>query len=275
MKRNPLLFAAILCGALLACESEPSPGLEEANCENGKKDGDETGVDCGGKCAPCVSEDPCTNGEKDSEETDVDCGGSTCERCNADRLCETASDCQAGMVCEEAYNCYPFCNHKTICKTVPETCSPGACDSAHYRHEACEPLGQPGEKCADLGNGLGVQTCVDGYTCSDDKCVAIACNNNGVRDGTESGIDCGASCGIECATFSTCRSDFDCVEGSGCQSGPCHRTCHNSELCMPLKPNCDAGACAAGQDCQTVYVWTDPVYYCSPAQCDSSTMCGD
>jgi len=49
-----------------------------ASCFNGIKDGDETGVDCGGACAPCAT---CDDGIKNGQETGVDCGGPDCEPC--------------------------------------------------------------------------------------------------------------------------------------------------------------------------------------------------
>ena len=61
-----------------------------ASCFNGLKDGDETGVDCGGSCAPCAT---CDDGIKNGDETGVDCGGSFCEPC-------TGSVTKVGMITE-------------------------------------------------------------------------------------------------------------------------------------------------------------------------------
>nr|CEL65316.1 TPA: sushi domain (scr repeat) domain-containing protein [Neospora caninum Liverpool] len=48
-------------------------------CADGVRNGDETGVDCGGSCPKkCPS---CFNGMRDGDEEDVDCGGSVCEPC--------------------------------------------------------------------------------------------------------------------------------------------------------------------------------------------------
>src|SRR5690348_5063006 len=74
-----------------------------ASCNDGKKDGDETDVDCGGSCAPCATgktcakssdcasaaclnnmcidlPSMCTDGMKNGTETDVDCGGPKCPK---------------------------------------------------------------------------------------------------------------------------------------------------------------------------------------------------
>ena len=70
-----LMFAAVSC-LFLACSDES--GSSNASCFNGIKDGDETGVDCGGSCVPCAT---CDDGIKNGDETGVDCGGSDCEPC--------------------------------------------------------------------------------------------------------------------------------------------------------------------------------------------------
>ena len=46
-------------------------------CSNGRKDGDETNIDCGGDCTPCPS---CDDGIKNQDETGIDCGGQ-CGQC--------------------------------------------------------------------------------------------------------------------------------------------------------------------------------------------------
>ncbi|PFH32323.1 sushi domain (scr repeat) domain-containing protein [Besnoitia besnoiti] len=62
-----------------ASASSPFFSCPQPTCFDGERNGDETGVDCGGSCAQrCPS---CFNGLRDGDEEDVDCGGSTCERC--------------------------------------------------------------------------------------------------------------------------------------------------------------------------------------------------
>lgn len=51
----------------------------EPTCDDGIKNGDETGIDCGGSCAPCGQ--TCDNGVKDGDETGIDCGGSCPTNC--------------------------------------------------------------------------------------------------------------------------------------------------------------------------------------------------
>jgi hypothetical protein len=96
-------------------------------CSDGKKDGDETGVDCGGSCPmKCLDGEGCLTGAdcadkvcsaggmclaatcgdmvQDGTETDVDCGGMTCEPCAFGKGCKIAADCVTG-----------FCNAQGKC----------------------------------------------------------------------------------------------------------------------------------------------------------------
>jgi hypothetical protein len=84
-------------------------------CNDQIVNGDETGIDCGGKCstkceigegcrtsADCDDSDcmggvctpkQCDDGKKDGDETDVDCGGKTCRACSGGRTCVDPTDC--------------------------------------------------------------------------------------------------------------------------------------------------------------------------------------
>lgn len=92
-------------------------------CANGKQDGTETDVDCGGSCdacrsvgqkcvldkdcalGPCVnlactsSGPSCTDGIKNRDESAADCGGEYCQACGAGLACNSASDCVQGQTC--------------------------------------------------------------------------------------------------------------------------------------------------------------------------------
>lgn len=56
-------------------------------CFDGKKNLDETDIDCGGSCDPCQS---CQDGKRSKEEQDTDCGG-VCPPCSA-RMRATIDD---------------------------------------------------------------------------------------------------------------------------------------------------------------------------------------
>ncbi|MBL9008829.1 MAG: IPT/TIG domain-containing protein [Myxococcales bacterium] len=90
----------------------------DPTCSDGKLNGNETDVDCGGRsCAACpinkacwVAADcqsavctantcgpppPCFNQLQDGSETDVDCGGGSCSPCALTKACMQDSDCQS------------------------------------------------------------------------------------------------------------------------------------------------------------------------------------
>jgi len=66
------------CTDVNDCGTEYYKPFESKNCTyipscfNGIKDGDETGVDCGGSCGPCPS---CFDGTMNNNEKGIDCGG--------------------------------------------------------------------------------------------------------------------------------------------------------------------------------------------------------
>jgi hypothetical protein len=60
-------------------------------------------VDCAkGRCvletAKCTAAATCSNGRRDGAETDVDCGGPDCAGCAGNRMCGDSDDC-ASLVC--------------------------------------------------------------------------------------------------------------------------------------------------------------------------------
>ncbi len=72
-------------------------------CFDGIQNGDETGVDCGGRCKPCPG---CDNGIRDPGEEGIDCGG-PCRPCNScfdgvQNYGETGLDC-GGPYCPPCY----------------------------------------------------------------------------------------------------------------------------------------------------------------------------
>lgn len=109
--RAALVAAMSACVGLTGCVIYLNP-----LCNDQIRNGDETGLDCGGTCGRCnigegcrIDADcdgicvkgvcaalPCENGVKDGDETDVDCGGGTCRKCAGGRTCKVADDCYGG-----------------------------------------------------------------------------------------------------------------------------------------------------------------------------------
>ncbi|WP_026231607.1 cohesin domain-containing protein [Neolewinella persica] len=59
-------------------------------CDDGIRNGDETGVDCGGSCTACA-EPTCDDGMMNGDETGVDCGGPDCPACPTNDSCGEGS----------------------------------------------------------------------------------------------------------------------------------------------------------------------------------------
>jgi len=91
---------------------------QQPACDDGVKNGNETGIDCGGTCGKCddntacnVAADcksdvcsggkcltpSCNDGTKNGTDTDIDCGGPSCPRCADTKMCTVSSDCQSGV----------------------------------------------------------------------------------------------------------------------------------------------------------------------------------
>jgi len=107
-----MFAAAVVCLGLSSCVFYLNP-----LCTDQIRNGDETGIDCGGGCGRCNIGDSCNtdddcddsnctggtctafacaNGVRSEQETDIDCGGGTCRKCAYGRQCLVGSDCFNG-----------------------------------------------------------------------------------------------------------------------------------------------------------------------------------
>ncbi|MBS3141837.1 hypothetical protein J4464_00435 [Candidatus Woesearchaeota archaeon] len=203
--------------------------LAPENCDDLRKNGDETDVDCGGTCPEkclegefcednsdcrtgyCEDDDgvkkcaksSCRDDIKNGDETDVDCGGA-CGKCDDGDDCEENSDCKSGR-------CDPS---QDICVDKLDTCTNQKLDE--------------GEADVDCG-GLCDAQCDDGSTCDvdsdckslvcDGTCKAASCTDN-IKNGFEKGVDCGGTCDEKCPLGTSCTQDTDCASDT-CLNGKC------------------------------------------------------
>lgn len=146
--------------------------VDSGSCSDGKKDGEETGKDCGGACSPCPVGEGCKTGAdcqskscsnggtclapachdlvKNGDETDVDCGGKTCGGCGPGLGCAVDADCKSAM------------------------CMAGACVST-----CTDGLLGGAETDVDCGGGMvsGCPACADGKACKlNADCGSGICN---------------------------------------------------------------------------------------------------
>ena len=143
-------------------------------CLDGKLDGSETDVDCGGTCSRCddgkvckigadcssntctadvCAQPTCTDAAKDGKETDVDCGG-TCSPCSDGKSCAFASDCASG-VCTAGVCQASTCNDSVNNGSETGVDCGGACPTC--------PDGQP---------------CTGGSDCASTLCEGAVCKSN-------------------------------------------------------------------------------------------------
>lgn len=261
-----------------------------ATCEDGRTNGDETDVDCGGSCEPCVAnaacvdEDDCRSGVcgangfcarptcfdgvQNGNETDTDCGGVLCVACDGGDDCLADADC-VSQICFDMGCATPDCDDGVQNGDETGLDCGGSC-------EACEN----GQGC------LGPDDCESGL-CDVNLCVDSSCADS-VQAGDETDVDCGGSC-RPCDTGGACLGEDDCASGvcrpdvgGGSIHGFCAEpTCddrvqnaNESDVdCGGQCPLCDNGAtCTVGADCNSGFC---PVGLCREPTCDDGQRNGD
>ncbi len=211
VRRGGLLagLLSLLAGAALlpACSSASDAGAGPS-CENGVRDQDETGIDCGGACPAACSGSSCTTNEQCASRT---CEGGLCAA-PAGKTCGVGTPvatCADGEGCE-----------------LDKDCSSGFCDAAKC---ATPPAAShadgkrnSGETGVDCGGSVkATQPCPDGEGCIDSAdcvgtCNAGTCGPAGPTDGKknngETDVDCGGPNAPPCATGKGCATGKDCVD---------------------------------------------------------------
>jgi formylglycine-generating enzyme required for sulfatase activity len=256
-----------------------------ATCGDGKQNGNETDVDCGGSCgATCVVNDKCngngdcalpasgkctggkcvasscTDGVQNGTETATDCGGGGCptcavgKKCNGDGDCFTAS-CVSGLC--------------TVCKPQSVLCADPP------------PIGV--ETCKQDGSGYGATvpcTVMNGTAgCNLGKCGLPTCNT-GYQNCDSNPADCETNLNSTVTCGTTCSNTKKCSGVNGtltCSSGTCGITC-NPGYCDtegPLGNGCDTKlgtASLCGTDCATASPCSI-VQTCSGNNCIAQPSC--
>ncbi len=97
--RGAFPFVLTLIAATAGCDDGGPHEGNTALCDDGVRNGDESGVDCGGSCTACAPDTSCSDGVENGLETDVDCGGAVCLPCGQGEHCLTNTDCLTSL-CE-------------------------------------------------------------------------------------------------------------------------------------------------------------------------------
>ncbi len=217
--------------------------------------------------------DGCDDGKKNGGETDVDCGGPDCPPCVLGKACAAGGDCVGGE-CADGVCCDTACTDS--CKSCVLPGEVGTCstvpvgvddpDTFCFIAATCDV----GAMCVGATNkGHFGDACTQDSDCFNGNCRAGACK---LQDGDACGEDvvCGSG---HCAAnvCATCAADTDCATGS-CSSGACllaggspcaapadcaNVSCSASGFCVGGSSPCDPATCtthfcgASGASCQT------------------------
>jgi hypothetical protein len=258
---RPLAFAAsfvLVAGVFPACSSSddaPAPtGGTAPGCDNGVRDGDETGIDCGGRCkgcagSKCTTPDDCNGGPCNAGE----CGPRPGKACGV----ATGTLCANGAACEQDADCQTDVCDNAVCV-----------DATTANHtDGRRNAGETGIDCG--GSVKDAAPCPEGQACKDSSDCAGACNagtcgapgpTDGKKDNGETDIDCGGPNAPGCATGKACAADADCAD-KYCPAGA-PQVCVKPTASDGVKngtetdTDCGGGAptnapkCAPGKACQ-------------------------
>ena len=125
----------------------------------------------------CKVVDTCNNNKKDGDETDIDCGGSRCKPCQLGGHCKVASDCATGKCSEEGLCIEKPCTNSSqcgegyvcdeetkLCK-VAQTCTDGIKNQDESDVDC-------GGVCGGCDNG---KACKTGADCKTGVCESSVC----------------------------------------------------------------------------------------------------
>jgi hypothetical protein len=206
-----------------SCHVSPLECLA-AQCINGRTDGDETAIDCGGSCKPCSENSiQCYR--------DADCRGGQC----IDRQCVpvegtggsdaggeggaissgggggTSAAGGAGSAGSGGSGGEPGC--LAACPVGSACIDAAACATGFCTDGVCAADGAPPPPCevaCPVGTACTVtQNCQSGI-CTDSVCAAAATCGDTVLNGSETATDCGGGACAGCDRGAACQVNSDC-----------------------------------------------------------------
>lgn len=245
------------CAAGKACESnDDCDPVDSGRCTN---------IDATTKIGTCASA-ACDDGVKNGAESGTDCGGEpstkypACKRCPPQFTCTRQSDCD-NVRCDAGVCQSPSCSDGLLNGSEP------ALDCGATCLVSTGKLCEVSQKCdADVD-------CASGWCDPTNKvCKSRSCTD-GVKNGPEGDVDCGAICNLSsklCPIGKGCNKDADCLSGqcsectgkcipepqnclkpnaSNCIQCELLAACSNDFDCKSLNCNTTTGQCAAADKC--------------------------
>ena len=242
-------------------------------CFNGKQDGSETDVDCGGSCVACELGKTCKLGSDcataictggvcvapscsdkaaNGTETDVDCGGTCTTKCAAGKVCKVGGDCQS-----------------TSC--VSGQCAATCTDKVADGAETDVDCGGTCAKCAVGGMCKLGTDCVDAVCGATKTCAANSCSD-AVKNGLETDLNCGGGTCPKCDAGKGCSVAADCVSGK-CAANVCVTAACTDGIKNGTESDVDCGGtcgkCPTGKTCASPTDCSDSV--CTQTTCVAPT----
>jgi hypothetical protein len=166
----------------------------EASCADGLKNGNESGVDCGGSCPPCPT---CEDGSRNQGEEGIDCGGLcvACPTCKDDIQNQQESDVDCGGPCAACpengrcfsdKDCLSYSCRRGLC--IAPSCSDGVRNQAEMKVDCGGPC-SPCPSCSD-----GVRNQAEEKVDCGGPCAACPSCVDRIKNQEESLTDCGGPC---------------------------------------------------------------------------------
>jgi hypothetical protein len=179
----------------------------EASCTDGKRNGTEEGLDCGGTCpfkcdgATCTTRDECRSGvcfdSKCAPAASKTCGVGMAKPCEENEKCGLDADCKSD-----------YCNGISRCKPAP----------ADANRDGRRNAGETDVDCG--GTAAPAKLCTEGQKCATSSDCTGACTGNicqkasatdGKKNGKETDVDCGGADGPACVLTKACLVNTDCA----------------------------------------------------------------
>ena len=232
--------------SLLVVAPPPPP---PPTCSDGKKNGNETGLDCGETCLVPGSYDIetqlCSSGTDCNSDADCQsqrcfvgkCAASTCsdsrknggESCidggaSCPRKCALGRTCRANADCEDS----------ALCSTILGICMASGCSdgllSPNLNETDTDCGGTVCERCEQDKQCVSGRDCASGICGPGKTCTAPTCAD-GIRNADEVDIDCSGHCRAAnandlngdglCKAGQRCEDSSDCTDSSTCGKGVC------------------------------------------------------
>jgi hypothetical protein len=226
------------------------------------------------------SASPCSDGKKNGDETDIDCGGSCLRRCDNGQSCNISNDCESSLCPDKTCRppscsdmakngtetdvdcggmCGSTCGDGKGC-TSPSDCKSGVCTGNKCDKPSCSDGVKNGEETGRDCGGPCTLACY-GKPCG----VNADCNSNACGGGL-----CRLKLGLACTEGAECRSNY-CASDGKCAACTMNEQCKSQQCDIPngvcaiedgapcnfknacLHNECTTGLCARpnGQSCSS------------------------